>query len=73
MHRGRDIDNLIEEQRSARSGFEAADALGDGAREGALLETEEFRFQERLGYRGAIDGHERAARAGGVGVNGAGD
>ena len=42
------VADFIEEQRAAVRLFEAADALLVGAGEGALLVTEEFRFEQVL-------------------------
>ena len=44
-----------------------------GAGEGALLVAEELAFEQRLGERGAVDGHEGAAGARAAAVEGAGD
>ena len=49
LGRGRHIADLVEEDGAAVGLLEAADPLGDGAREGALLVAEQLAFQQRSG------------------------
>ena len=60
----RHLGDLVEQQRAAVRGAEAAVALLDRAREGAALVTEQLRLQQRLGERRAVDRDERPCRAG---------
>ena len=69
----RHVADLIEEKRAAVALLEPADALGDGAGEGAFLMAEEFAFEELLGDGGAVDGDEILPAALAVMVDGAGD
>ncbi len=59
----RDFADLVEEDGAVVGQFEAADALRDGAGEGAALVSEEFAFQQAGGNRRAVEFDERA-RAG---------
>ena len=69
----RHVSDFIQEQRSAvRLHDLAHTALAACAREGALLVAEQFRLDQRLGNRRAIDGHERLPGARPVVVDGAG-
>ena len=55
---GRDLANLVEEERPAVGLLEAALAPADRARERALLVAEELALEERLGERRAVELHE---------------
>ena len=50
--------DLVEEERAAVGGLEAADARARGAGEGALLVAEELALEQVLGDRGAVDDDE---------------
>jgi hypothetical protein len=63
LHRRRDVDDFVEKQRPAGGGLETPDTLRDCVGERAFLEPEEFRFEQRLRDRGAIDGNEWRALA----------
>src|SRR5207249_219040 len=65
--------HLVEEKRPAVGLLEAPDAAAVGAREGALLVTEQLALQERLGHRGAVHLDQRAAAAPALRVDGVGD
>ncbi len=52
---GRNLANLIEEDDAAVGELEAADALGDGAREGPFLMAEELAFHEARRQGAAVD------------------
>src|SRR5258705_6882246 len=56
--RGRQLADLVEEQRAARGQLEAAALEPVGSREGATLGPEELRLDERLGHGRAVDGDE---------------
>src|SRR5262249_46163178 len=60
---GREIRDLVEEERAAVRLFEYAFARSDGAREGALLVPEELRRRERGRDACAIEGDEGTAPA----------
>ena len=57
-----DFADFIEEEGAAFGGFEAADAVADGAGEGAFGVAEEFAFVQFGGDGGAIDADERFLR-----------
>src|SRR5207245_2147745 len=69
----RDVANLVEEERAFIGELEAADFLGDGAREGAAFVAEQLRFKQPRRNGGAIDLHESALAAGAQAVDGASD
>src|SRR5439155_26226588 len=56
---GRDVADLVEEDRAAVGLREEAGCIGDGAGEGAADVPEELALEERLGERGTVDGDER--------------
>src|SRR5207247_752541 len=60
---GRDLGDLVEEERAAVGALEAAGARRDGARERALLVAEELALEDALGEGLHVDGDERAADA----------
>ncbi len=62
----RQVANLVEEQAAAVGQLEPAAMLPVGAGERAALVAEQFGFEEGLGQRGNVHGHERAlgSRAG---------
>src|SRR6185436_5431682 len=62
--------DLVEENSTAISQFEAPQFLGNGAGEGAFLVAEKFAFQQSGGDRSAVELHERAALARAQFVNG---
>ena len=70
---GAHVADFVEEQRAAVGLLEPADALLVGARERALLVSEQLRFEEVLLQRGAVHLDEVARRAQRVVMNGAGD
>src|SRR5271165_3358234 len=55
----RNFANLIQEYGSPIGQLKAADALRDGAGEGAPLMSEQFTFQQARRYGGAVQFHER--------------
>src|SRR5207245_6922440 len=55
----REVGHLVEEERAAVREFEASFLASRGAREGALLVSEQLGLEERLGQRRAVDGDER--------------
>ncbi len=61
--------DFVQQQGAAAGGLELANTAGEGAGEGALLVTEQFRLQQVLRDRGAIQCNERA---GGRGASGGG-
>ncbi len=69
----RDLANLIEEDGALVGELEAADALRDGAGEGAALVPEKFAFEQTGGNRRAVELDERARVARAEIVEGAGD
>jgi hypothetical protein len=60
LHRGRRFPYLVEKERPAIRHLDLPHAGRAGSRIGALLVAEKFVLQERLGYRGAVDGDEGA-------------
>src|SRR5439155_17354983 len=60
---GRDLADLVEEERTAVGPLEAAGAGGDRAGEGAFLVAEELALEHALGEGLHVDGDERAADA----------
>ena len=60
LRQRRNLADLVEEQRAAVRRLEAALAPLDGAGEGAGLVPEQLGLEQRLGERGAVDGHEGA-------------
>ena len=58
----RQLADLVEEQRAAVGLLELADALVDGAGEGALLVAEQDALDQVLGDGAAVDDHERLRR-----------
>ena len=54
------VADLVEKQRAAARGLDAADLLLDGAGEGAALVAEQLRFDDAGGQARAIDGDEGA-------------
>src|SRR5262249_47601904 len=68
-----DVADLVEEQRPLVGQLEAADLLGDGAGEGALLVAEQLALQEAGGDGGAVELDEGAVAARAEVVQGAGD
>ena len=73
LQRGRDVADLVEEERAPVGRLDQSGLGPDGTRERALLVTEQLGLEQRLGKRRAIDGHERAGDAGAVRVDGASD
>ena len=72
LQRERHVADLVEEQRAAIGLQDLADrALAARAGEGAVRVAEEFGFDQRLGDRRAVHGHERLPRALRVVVDGA--
>ncbi len=69
----RHVADLVEEERAAAGGLEAADAAFVGAGERAALMAEELAFEEVARDRRAVQRHERAAPARRVHVDGACD
>src|SRR5690606_15687393 len=63
LHVGAHVPDLVEEQRAAVGGLEAADSTRDRPRERALLVTEELALEKLLRNRRAIDRHERPVAA----------
>ena len=59
----RQLADLVEEQRAAVGDLEQPELASDAAGEGAALVAEQLAFGERLGDGGAIQLHERLARA----------
>src|SRR5205823_5193133 len=57
---GRQVADLVEEQRAALGGLDAAGLIAHRARERALRMAEELTGQELLRQGGAVDGDERA-------------
>ncbi len=73
LDRLRHLDQLIQEQRAAVGHFEQAGFVADRAGEGAFHVTEHFRFEQRLGKRGAVHRDERPAGAAAVLMDELGD
>ena len=63
LHVGRDLADLVEEQRTAASALEDTDVTAERATECALLVAEELTLEERGRERGAVDGDEGLVRA----------
>ena len=59
LHLQAHLADLVEEDRAAVRGFEAADAIAIGAREAAARVPEELGLEQALHDRGAVDGDER--------------
>ena len=70
---GAHVADFVEEQRAAVGLLEPADALLVGAGEGALLVSEQLRFEQVLLQRGAVHLDEVARRAQRVVMDRAGD
>ena len=70
---GREVADLVEEDRASVRDLEAADAALEGARERAALVAEELALDERAGERGAVDRDERTVAAGAARVDRARD
>jgi len=62
----RDLADLVEEERAARGGLEAALAARRGAGEGALLVAEELGLEDGPGDGGLVDRDEGFAGRGRV-------
>src|SRR5688572_1668638 len=60
----RQVADFIQKQRAAMRQLEAAGFPRDGARERALLVPEQFRFEQRVRNRRAVDRHEGRVGAG---------
>jgi hypothetical protein len=69
----RDVADFVEKERAAVGHFEAALARRHGAGEGALLVPEEFRLEQVLGQRSAVEADVGSARTWRVVVDGVGD
>ncbi len=69
LHAGRDVADLVEQQRAAVGRLEQADPVLRSARERAARVAEELALEERLGDRAAVDGDERPRGAGGLVVD----
>src|SRR5207237_4048290 len=65
LNRETDLADLIEEDRAAVRELEASELAAIGARERALLVSEELRLRERFRQRGAVDFDERSVSAAG--------
>jgi hypothetical protein len=63
--------NLVEEQGPAARQGEATGLVLRGPREGAGLVPEQLRFEQGVGQRPAVDGHEGTVPTGAQAVNGA--
>ena len=72
LYRGRELADLVEEERAARGRLEASDAPLDGVGEGAALVTEELALDQALGNSRAVDRNEGTAAPRSVLVDGAG-
>ena len=64
LHSGRQLADLVEEERPAARHLEAPALELVRAGERAALVTEQLGFHKRVGQRGAIDGDERLLPAG---------
>jgi hypothetical protein len=73
LHGERHLADLVEQQRSAVRELELALAGRDGAGEGATLVAEQFRLEQGLRDRGAVDADEWPVAARTRVVDGAGD
>src|SRR5262249_42371231 len=69
LQRQRHVADLVKEQRSALSQFDLALDLPHRTRKGALLVSEEFAFQQGLGYGPAIDNDKRSIASRALVVN----
>ena len=69
----RQFADFVQEQGATIGFLEAADLAVECAGEGAALMAEQFRFDEILGNRAAIDRDQRLLRARAGGVDGIGD
>ena len=69
----REVADLVEEDRAAARDLEAPEPPLERAGEGAALVAEELALDERAGQRRAVDGDERAFRAGAAPVDRARD
>jgi uncharacterized protein YoaH (UPF0181 family) len=63
LHGGRDVADLVEEQRSAVRRLKQPGTVGTGAGERAAHVAKELALEQRLGDGGAVDGHEGACGA----------
>src|SRR5215467_1862679 len=70
LERQAHLRDLVQEQGAAVGHLHLALALGMGAREGALLVTEQLALQQGLGDGAAVDGHEGTGVPWAVGVHG---
>src|ERR1019366_1987161 len=61
LDRGRQLTDLVQEERASGGGFDVPLALGVSTREGALFVAEQFALEQVLRDRVAVDGDERAA------------
>ena len=59
----RNLADFIQEERAVTRDFKQTGFVAHGSREGTANVPEEFRLEQRLGQRGAVDGHERPAGA----------
>ena len=59
LHADRQGRDFIEKQRAAVGGLEIADLVAHRPGEGAAAIAEQFRLDQRVGHRAAIDGHKR--------------
>jgi hypothetical protein len=69
LHLGRELADLVEEQRAAVRLFEGAGPIRDGAREGPAQVPEERRLDELLGHGAAVEDDERSGLARAVTVD----
>ena len=60
LHAQARLTELVEEYGAAVRELEAADLVAVGAGKAALHVSEQLRFEERLGNRGAVDRNERS-------------
>jgi hypothetical protein len=63
LHARAGFTDFVEKHGAAVGGLENPGAVTVGAGEAASCVTEEFRFEERLGHRGAVDRHHWRALA----------
>ena len=73
LHRGGELSDLVEEERSVGRQLEASGLLPVRPGEGAALVAEQLGLEQRVGQRRAVDRDEGAVGAGAGVVNGAGD
>ena len=73
LRRHRHIADFVQKNGAAGALLEFANALGGGAREGALFVPEQFALQQVLRYGGAVDGQKGQAAAFAVMIDGARD